>query len=51
MSEPVLAGVRGPGAANIRKLKRLATHTGARQWPNHDMAFFRRCRPFPEFYE
>jgi N-acyl homoserine lactone hydrolase len=36
--------------ASIRKLKRLAAETGARLWPNHDMAFFQRCRPFPEFY-
>jgi len=36
--------------ASIRKLKALAAETGARLWPNHDMAFYRRCRPFPEFY-
>lgn len=36
--------------ASIRKLKALAAETGADLWPNHDMAFFRRCRPFPEFY-
>jgi N-acyl homoserine lactone hydrolase len=36
--------------ASIRKLKRLAAETGASLWPNHDMAFFQRCRPFPEFY-
>jgi N-acyl homoserine lactone hydrolase len=37
--------------ASIRKLKQLAAETGATLWPNHDMAFFRRCRPFPEWYE
>jgi len=37
--------------ASIRKLKQLAAETGAILWPNHDMAFFRRCRPFPEWYE
>lgn len=36
--------------ASIRKLKALAAETGARVWPNHDMAFYRSCRPFPEFY-
>lgn len=37
--------------ASIRKLKSLAVETGAELWPNHDMAFFRSCKPFPEFYE
>ncbi|MGD8673990.1 MAG: N-acyl homoserine lactonase family protein [Thiogranum sp.] len=37
--------------ASIRKLKVLAAETGARLWPNHDMAFYRRCRAFPAFYE
>jgi N-acyl homoserine lactone hydrolase len=36
--------------ASIRKLKALAAETGARLWPNHDMAFYRGCRPFPESY-
>jgi N-acyl homoserine lactone hydrolase len=36
--------------ASIRKLKQIATDTGAQLWPNHDMAFYRGCRPFPEFY-
>lgn len=35
---------------SIRKLKALAAETGACLWPNHDMAFYRSCRPFPEFY-
>jgi N-acyl homoserine lactone hydrolase len=33
---------------SIRKLKRLATDTGATLWPNHDMAFFRSLPAFPE---
>jgi len=37
--------------ASIRKLKQLAADTGAQLWPNHDMAFYRNCRPFPKFYE
>ncbi len=37
--------------ASIRKLKKLAHETGAGLWPNHDMAFYRRCRSFPEHYE
>jgi len=36
---------------SIRKLKRLARETGAQLWPNHDYAFFRRCRAFPKPYE
>ncbi len=36
--------------ASIRKLKELATHSGAEIWPNHDLAFFRSRRPFPEHY-
>lgn len=36
---------------SIRKLKTLARETGAELWPNHDMAFYRRRRPFPEHYE
>jgi len=36
---------------SIRKLKRLAGETGAELWPNHDMAFYRSRRPFPEFYD
>lgn len=30
---------------SIRKLKRLAQQTGARLWPNHDMAFWRGLPP------
>jgi N-acyl homoserine lactone hydrolase len=37
--------------ASIRKLKRLASETGAELWPNHDMNFYRACRRFPQFYE
>lgn len=35
---------------SIRKLKSLAAETGAELWPNHDMAFFKRLRQFPEFH-
>lgn len=37
--------------ASIRKLKRIAAQTGAWLWPNHDMDFYRRLRPFPEAYD
>ena len=37
--------------ASIRKLKALAAETGAALWPNHDMDFYRGCRPFPHAYE
>ena len=37
--------------ASIRKLKAIARETGAQLWPNHDMAFFCRCHPFPMHYE
>jgi N-acyl homoserine lactone hydrolase len=37
--------------ASIRRIKRLARASGARIWPNHDMAFFRKLRPFPGFYD
>jgi len=36
---------------SIRKLKHLAQETGAQLWPNHDIDFYRRCHPFPTFYE
>jgi N-acyl homoserine lactone hydrolase len=36
--------------ASIRKLKQVAQDSGADLWPNHDIAFYRRCRQFPEFY-
>ena len=36
--------------ASIRKLKRLAIHTGAELWPNHDMTFFRAKDRFPGFF-
>ena len=32
---------------SIRKLKALASETGARIWPNHDMAFYRSLPAFP----
>lgn len=35
---------------SIRKLKALARETGAEIWPNHDMAFWRTLRQFPEFH-
>ena len=37
--------------SSIRKLKQLAAETGAQLWPNHDMQFYRSCKPFPDFYE
>lgn len=36
---------------SIRKLKKLAAETGAILWPNHDMAFYQQCLPFPAFYD
>lgn len=39
-----------PALHSIRKLKQLAQATGATLWPNHDLAFFRQQRPFPESY-
>ena len=36
--------------ASIRKLKRVAAETGAWLWPNHDIDFYRRLRPFPDPY-
>lgn len=35
---------------SIRRLKALARETGGELWPNHDMAFFRSLRQFPEFH-
>jgi N-acyl homoserine lactone hydrolase len=37
--------------ASIRKLKALAAQTGARIWPNHDLAFYRSLKTFPQAYE
>ncbi|MEZ5571005.1 MAG: N-acyl homoserine lactonase family protein [Halioglobus sp.] len=37
--------------ASIRKLKEIARTTGAQLWPNHDMAFYQKCHPFPTHYE
>jgi N-acyl homoserine lactone hydrolase len=36
--------------ASIRKLKALAKNENAQLWPNHDMAFWRSLKQFPEFY-
>jgi N-acyl homoserine lactone hydrolase len=36
---------------SIRKLKALSRETGAAIWPNHDMAFWRSLRRFPEWHE
>lgn len=33
---------------SIRKLKHLARETGAQLWPNHDIAFWRGLRQFPD---
>jgi N-acyl homoserine lactone hydrolase len=35
---------------SIRKLKALANTEKATLWPNHDMAFWRTLKTFPEFY-
>lgn len=32
---------------SIRKLKKLASETGAQLWPNHDMSFYRSLPAFP----
>ena len=37
--------------ASIRKLKKLAAAEHAQLWPNHDIAFWRTLRQFPEFHE
>jgi N-acyl homoserine lactone hydrolase len=37
--------------ASIRYLKQTAQDNGAILWPNHDMAFYRRCRTLPDWYE
>lgn len=36
---------------SIRKLKALATETGAQLWPNHDMAFYKSLPAFPSASE
>jgi N-acyl homoserine lactone hydrolase len=36
---------------SIRKLKQLATKTGAQLWPNHDMNFYRSLPAFPQHCE
>lgn len=36
---------------SIRKLKRIAKEERAQLWPNHDMAFWRGLRHFPQFHE
>jgi len=36
--------------ASIRKLKATAVETGAELWPNHDMAFWRTLKRFPEYH-
>jgi N-acyl homoserine lactone hydrolase len=35
---------------SIRKLKNLALNEKANLWPNHDMAFWRTLKTFPEFH-
>ena len=37
--------------SSIRTLKAEAARTGAWLWPNHDMAFYRSLKAFPEAYE
>ncbi len=36
--------------ASIRKLKATAAETDAAIWPNHDMAFWRTLKRFPEYH-
>lgn len=36
---------------SIRKLKKLGQQEHAQLWPNHDMAFFRSLKQFPDFHE
>jgi N-acyl homoserine lactone hydrolase len=36
---------------SIRKLKRLAETEKAQLWPNHDLAFWRGLRHFPQFHD
>ena len=35
---------------SIRKLKSVAAETDAHLWPNHDMAFWRGLKRFPEYH-
>jgi N-acyl homoserine lactone hydrolase len=42
---------QGMAIRSIRKLKQIARDTDATLWPNHDINFFRRCKPFPAHYE
>lgn len=44
-------GQEADAIASIRKLKAIAKGSGAWLWPNHDMAFYRTLRAFPEGYE
>jgi N-acyl homoserine lactone hydrolase len=39
-----------PALASIRKLEELARSERAWLWPNHDIDFFRKLRPFPGSY-
>ena len=39
-----------PALASIHKLKGLARSEGAWLWPNHDIEFYRRLKPFPVHY-
>lgn len=36
--------------ASIRTLKAIAGESGAELWPNHDMAFWRTLKGFPEYH-
>ncbi|MGC8732154.1 MAG: N-acyl homoserine lactonase family protein [Halothiobacillaceae bacterium] len=36
---------------SIQKLKALAANEKAELWPNHDLAFWKRLRQFPEFHD
>lgn len=43
-------GREAQAVESIRKLKKIAADTKAWIWPNHDMDFYRRLRPFPDPY-
>lgn len=44
-------GREAQAVQSIRKLKKLAAETGAMIWPNHDMAFYRTLKSFPQAYD
>ncbi len=44
-------GQQAQAVDSIRKLKAIAAETGAQIWPNHDLAFYRSLKAFPEAYD